>query len=121
VLLGVQPVKSAFELRWDAVVPVGRRTVVHGRSWSGAAPIRRVDVSLDDGATWRPAHLHRQDLGRAWTRWTVPWTPDPGDTGPRRLLARATDRTGTTQPATVPFNDGGYQFWAAVHHPVTVA
>ncbi|HEV7761051.1 MAG TPA: sulfite oxidase [Acidimicrobiales bacterium] len=118
--LGVQPVKSAFELPWDAVVPVGRRRVLHGRSWSGAAPIRRVDVSLDEGTTWRPAHLHPHDLGRAWTRWTVPWTPGPGDAGSHRLIARATDRTGTTQPATVPFNDGGYQFWAAVHHPVTV-
>ena len=28
---------------------------------------------------------------------------------------------GTNQPRTVPFNDGGYLFWAAVRHPVQVA
>ena len=33
--LSVQPVKSAFELAWDATVPAGRRTVLSGRSWSG--------------------------------------------------------------------------------------
>ncbi|WP_109509313.1 sulfite oxidase [Nocardioides speluncae] len=118
--LTTQLVKSAFELPWDATLPAGERTVLHGRSWSGVAPIRRVDVSLDDGATWRPAHLHHSDRGRSWTRWSVPWTPRSGDAGPRRLIARATDRTGATQPATVPFNDAGYQFWATVRHPITV-
>ena len=40
--------------------------------------------------------------------------------GPRELLARATDAQGTTQPATVPFNDAGNQFWAVVRQPVRV-
>jgi hypothetical protein len=78
-------------------------------------------VSLDDGATWHPAHLHRSDKGRTWTRWTYPWTPGPADAGARNIVARATDRTGQTQPATVPFNDAGYQFWATVHHNITVS
>jgi hypothetical protein len=36
----------------------------------------------------------------------------------RELLARATDRSRLTQPDTVPFNGGGYQFWAVARHPV---
>lgn len=36
--LGVNPVRSAWELPRDAVVPAGRTTVLTGRSWSGAAP-----------------------------------------------------------------------------------
>jgi hypothetical protein len=36
----------------------------------------------------------------------------------RELLARATDRSRLTQPDTVPFNEGGYQFWAVARHPV---
>ena len=51
-------------------------------------------------------------------RWELPWTPRPGR---HELLARATDRRGNTQPDTVPFNEGGYQFWAVVRHPVTAA
>ena len=49
-------------------------------------------------------------------RWELPFTPRPGR---HELLARATDRSGLTQPDTVPFNDGGYQFSAVVRHPVT--
>ena len=49
--LAEQPVKSAFELAWDAVVPA--RTVLHGRSWSGRAPVRSVEVSTDGGTSWR--------------------------------------------------------------------
>ena len=116
--LTVQPVKSAFELAWDAVVPAGRCTTLTGRSWSGQAPIARVDVSTDGGATWRPARLRGPNLPHVWTRWELPWTPEPGR---HELLARATDRSGLTQPAAVPFNEGGYQFWAVVRHPVTAA
>ena len=131
--LGEQPVKSAFELPWAAELPSAalpsaqlpaaaptparRHAVLHGRSWSGHAPIRRVDVSLDGGATWQPAQLRPGDGGQAWTRWHVPWSPRPGA---YELLARATDRRGNTQPDAVPFNDGGYQFGAVVRHPVTV-
>ena len=38
-------------------VPVGRRRVLRGRSWSGTAPIRRVEVSTDGGRRWHPARL----------------------------------------------------------------
>jgi len=114
--LGVQPVKSAFELPWDAALPAGR-TRLEGRSWSGAAPIRRVEVSTDGGATWRGAELRGSSRPYQWVRWELPWTARPGR---HELLARATDRAGQTQPQTVPFNENGYQFWAVVRHPVTV-
>ena len=114
--LSVQPVKSAFELEWDATLPAGRKAVLSGRSWSGHAPIRRVEVSTDGGTSWRRAHLHGPNERYGWVNWELPWTPRPGR---HELLARATDRTGLTQPDTVPFNEGGYQFWAVVRHPVT--
>jgi hypothetical protein len=74
-------------------------------------------VSTDGGASWRRARLHGPREPNAWARWELPWKPVPGA---YQLLARATDRQGA-QPATVPFNDGGYQFWAVVRHPVTAA
>jgi DMSO/TMAO reductase YedYZ molybdopterin-dependent catalytic subunit len=114
--LSVQPVKSALELAWDAPLRAHRRTVLRGRSWSGHAPVRRVEVSTDGGARWERARLHGPN--RSWVEWELPWTPRPGR---HELLARATDRAGLVQPDTVPFNEGGYQFWAVVRHPVTVA
>lgn len=35
-------------------------------------------------------------------------------------MARATDKKKNVQPATSPFNSGGYLFGAVVKHPVTV-
>ncbi|WP_055575108.1 molybdopterin-dependent oxidoreductase, partial [Streptomyces prasinopilosus] len=113
-----QTLKSAFELASGATFPVGERQVLHGRSWSGAGAVARVDVSTDGGASWRPARLH--DAGRAgtWTRWSVPWTP--GAPGPAQLLARATDTAGRRQPDVAVPNTQGYLFDAVVRHPVTV-
>ena len=120
-----QAVKSAFELARGAQCPVGTPQLLTGRSWSGNAAISRVDVSVDDGATWTPAKLlgthdeHGDHGSQAWTRWSFPWTPTAA--GNVNLQARATDKSGATQPDTVPFNTGGYLFWAVVTHPVVVA
>jgi DMSO/TMAO reductase YedYZ molybdopterin-dependent catalytic subunit len=121
--LGVNPVRSAWELPRDARLPAGRTAVLTGRSWSGAAPIARVDVSTDGGTTWSPARLRPapgpRTEGHGWTRWTHTWhAPEPG---PHELLARATDLHGRTQPDTAAGNPNGYFFDAVVRHPVTVA
>jgi DMSO/TMAO reductase YedYZ molybdopterin-dependent catalytic subunit len=146
-----QQVKSAFELPFPAALAAGERVTLHGRSWSGDKPIKRVEVRVDGPAAavaardrrrahhehrhhrghhddhrghppapdgWRTAELHGPNLPQAWVRWSIDWRP-PGPGG-YQLLARATDRAGTTQPDTVPFNTNGYQFWAVVRHPVTV-
>ena len=116
--LTTQPVKSAFELPFGATFRAGVTQTLTGRSWSGLAPIRHVDVSTDGGRTWQAASLRAADDGDPWTRWDVRWRPQTA--GPVQLLARATDRTGLTQPDTVPFNSLGYQFWAVARHPVEV-
>jgi DMSO/TMAO reductase YedYZ molybdopterin-dependent catalytic subunit len=112
-----QEVKSAFELPWGATLNAGEPVTLTGRSWSGHAPIRSVDVSVD-GSTWRPARLRDPNPRNAWVRWELPWRP--AKPGAYTLRARATDAIGRDQPETVPFNDGGYLFWAVVDHPVTV-
>ena len=73
-------------------------------------------MSTDGGASWRGAHVRATRAGHGWVRWELPWRPRAA--GRYELLARASDRLGA-QPATVPFNDGGYQFWAVIRHPVT--
>jgi hypothetical protein len=111
-------IKSAFELSLGAQLTAGTQQLLSGRSWSARAPIRQVELSVDGGSTWQPAKLHGANVPGAWRRWTFTWTP-PGP-GRYTLQARATDTTGAAQPATVPFNDGGYLFGAIVNHPVTV-
>ncbi|MEV7232814.1 sulfite oxidase [Streptomyces sp. NPDC051020] len=113
-----QVVRSAFELASGARFARGKGQVLHGRSWSGAGAIARVDVSTDGGASWRPARLHDRPRAGTWTRWSLTWKPDTaGDT---HLLARATDTAGRTQPDTAVANTQGFLFDAVVRHPVTV-
>ncbi|MFF8093328.1 sulfite oxidase [Streptomyces sp. NPDC016675] len=113
-----QTIKSAFELASGASFPVGEEQVLHGRSWSGAGGVVRVDVSTDGGSGWRRARLHDRPRSGTWSRWSLPWTPTAP--GPTHLLARATDAAGRTQPDTTAFNTQGYLFDAVVRHPVTV-
>ena len=81
-------------------------TTIEGRAWSGHAPVTRVEVSTDDGATWRTAQLGDDHLGRwAWRRWSIDWDPAPG----RHVLAcRATDEAGNAQSTEPRWNVGGY-------------
>jgi DMSO/TMAO reductase YedYZ molybdopterin-dependent catalytic subunit len=112
-----QVVKSAFELAFGAQLTSRTPQTLTGRSWSGTGSIKRVDVSTDGGSTWAPATLHGANLPNAWACWAFTWTPPAP--GSYTLRARATDSSGNVQPATVPFNDGGYMFGAIVQHPVT--
>jgi DMSO/TMAO reductase YedYZ molybdopterin-dependent catalytic subunit len=117
--LTVNPVRSAWELPWQATLAARPEIELTGRSWSGAGEIAHVDVSTDGGTTWRPARPFRLGHQEAWTQWRHVWTaPTRGD---HVLMARATDRAGRTQPLVTPYNDNGYFFDAVVRHPVTVA
>ncbi|MEV0147959.1 MULTISPECIES: sulfite oxidase [unclassified Nonomuraea] len=113
-----QPIKSAFELPWDAVLPLGVPHTLHGRSWSGRGRITRVEVSLDGGRSWRPAQHHGRLLVSAWLPWHVQWAPRTP--GRHVLMARATDETGATQPLVTPRHPFGYHFDAVVQHPIHV-
>jgi sulfite oxidase len=107
------PVKSMITLpgpgdRYKA----GGLLIVRGSAWAGDYEIERVDVSLDDGATWRAANLTPRADRYAWRRFRleVPLTR-PGEL---TILARATDERGNVQPATSTWNPLGY-FWNAIH------
>jgi DMSO/TMAO reductase YedYZ molybdopterin-dependent catalytic subunit len=113
-----QVLKSAFELPWDARLSAGRRTALHGRSWSGGGAVRHVEVSTDGGRTWRRARSRGDRGAPGWLRWEFPWRP--AAPGPQVLMARAADASGTVQPDVAPYNTLGYLFGAVVRHRVTV-
>ena len=122
--LTAQQVKSAFELPLGATLPAGRRLALHGRSWSGDAAIRRRRGADRRATPRRPARAG----ARARTGRTCRARGCAGaSTGGRRRPAPTScwrarpTAAGTTQPDAVPFNTSGYQFWAVVRHPVTVA
>jgi DMSO/TMAO reductase YedYZ molybdopterin-dependent catalytic subunit len=80
-------------------------TMVRGVAWSGAAPIARVEVRIDD-APWQPATLVGERHPHSWQWWELPARlARPGDI---TIRARATDHAGRTQPDQPQWNPLGY-------------
>ena len=79
--------------------------VLEGRAWSGRAPIERVEVSTDGGASWQDASLGDPLSEFAWRGWTHAWDAVPGE---HELCCRATDAAGNTQPFTAEWNHDGF-------------
>jgi sulfite oxidase len=69
--------------------------------------IRRVELSVDGGNSWIAAKLISPVQEFCWALWSV----DVSITAPtERLLVRATDSAGQTQPREMPWNAKGYQY-----------
>jgi DMSO/TMAO reductase YedYZ molybdopterin-dependent catalytic subunit len=105
-LLTVGPVRSALELAENATILPGDHTL-HGRAWSGAGAIDRVDVCLERliaqdtwapvwDPPWREAKLLNRSEPMIWVRFEVTW--EGAEPGHYRLMTRATDEEGRTQP-----------------------
>lgn len=77
-------------------VPQGLPVDVTGVAWGGRGGVERVEVSVDGGATFAAADFLDPDRPYCWRRWRWIWRP--GGKGPRTILARATDRSGVSQP-----------------------
>ena len=108
--------KSSLALPWPARLPAGDH-VLHGYARGSTAPIGSVHWSDDGGSSWRAAELTGPNEPCGWARFQFRWRAARGR---HTLMTRATDRHGSTQPASVPFNNGGYLFNAVHPHPVIV-
>ena len=81
------------------LVDAGEVTLT-GKAWAGRLGVSKVEVSEDDGLSWRAAELGAQ-VGRfAWRNWAYRWDAKPGR---RFLCVRATDEAGNTQPTAQPW------------------
>jgi len=80
---------------------------VQGYAYAGDRGIARVDVSLDDGATWIEAALDDQAGPWTWCLWRMRL---PLRDGKARISARAWDTAGGTQPRSAGevWNPKGY-------------
>jgi len=79
--------------------------VIRGVAWSGAAPVARVEVRIDD-APWQPARLVGQRRPHAWQWWELP--ARLAGLGEVTIRVRATDLAGRTQPDQPQWNSLGY-------------
>ncbi len=96
----------------NAVFKAGRPVLIEGRAWVGEGDIERVDVSFDEGVTWRRAVVNSGGDPYAWRIFSFEFVPrGPGFV---TALARATDTRGNVQPIVTPWNPLGY-FWNGIH------
>ncbi len=90
---------------------------LRGYAWAPHAGVRKVDVRVN-GGRWESAKIIDAVPNRySWVRFEFPFNPAQGD---YILETRTTDRKGQMQPTTVPYNKGGYNFFAIPKFPVRV-
>ena len=78
---------------------VGRTVTIAGVAYAGDRGIARVDVSTDEGSTWRPASLESALSAFSWRRWQYRFTST--GSGDVQVLVRAVDGTGAVQTGKV--------------------
>jgi DMSO/TMAO reductase YedYZ molybdopterin-dependent catalytic subunit len=78
---------------------------IRGVAWSGAAPVRKVEVSLD-GGPWTSASLIGDATRHGWRWWEL--IAPLERTGAIAIRARAIDQAGRTQPEHAAWNRVGY-------------
>jgi DMSO/TMAO reductase YedYZ molybdopterin-dependent catalytic subunit len=79
------------------VVAAGKSYRVHGAAWTGDGTVTKVELSVDGGKSWQTTRLIDDAVPYAWRRWEYEWRT-PARAGKQRLMARATDSQGRTQP-----------------------
>ena len=67
---------------------------ITGLAWSGHGTVRRVEISIDGGKTWKDARLQAPILRMAHTRFNFDWNWDGQET---LIQSRCTDDQGETQ------------------------
>ncbi|MEY2563297.1 MAG: hypothetical protein QOH88_1490 [Verrucomicrobiota bacterium] len=88
-------------------VPANTSVKVEGAAWSSDADISKVELSVDDGASWQLARLLDGSVRNAWRLWEYDWQT-PSQRGPQTIMARATDSRGRTQPFERNADHGTY-------------
>jgi len=100
------PVKSLVTAPATGVTVSSGKVAVRGHAWSGDRTVKRVDVSIDFGATWQKAELDDAVNSGAWQNWRTEVTlPEKGY---YEIWARAEDDQGVMQPHAINWNPKGY-------------
>jgi len=99
------------------IISAKSKVRIHGAAWTSDGEITKVEVSTDGGSAWSEAKLIGAAKRNAWRLWEFDWKP-PSKPGKQKLIARATDSQGRTQPVERDPDRGTYM----INHllPITV-
>jgi DMSO/TMAO reductase YedYZ molybdopterin-dependent catalytic subunit len=91
---------------------------VKGVGFGGMHAVKAIEVSADEGKTWKTARLVGPDLGKyAWRQFVFPMELPAGT---HTLMCRAIDSRGTVQAENRVENTGGYSNSSWRDHAVKV-
>lgn len=97
--------------------PVGRN-MIYGVAFGGTKSLEKIEVSTDGGKNWKQARFLGPDLGPyAWRPFVMAADLSAGE---YRIVSRATDVEGNTQPEGRIDNERGYGHNGWQDHGVTV-
>ncbi len=91
----------------DAQATVGKPMALRGIAFDGGAGIKTVELSTDGGASWNSTKLGDEISKYSFREWTSEFTPPKK--GAYRLMVRATNQKGETQPLNANWNPAGYR------------
>jgi DMSO/TMAO reductase YedYZ molybdopterin-dependent catalytic subunit len=89
-----------------AVVGRGQALKVRGIAFGGDTGVAKVLVSTDGGQRWQEARLGANHGKYSFRQWELPL--HFAAAGPQRLMVRAVNTAGATQPDRPNWNGGGY-------------
>jgi sulfite dehydrogenase len=93
------------------------KNVLRGIAFDGGSGIKRVELSMDGGTSWRDAALEK-DFGKySFRRWNAEWSAKAGE---HTIAVRATANDGAMQPETPIWNPSGYMLNTIESYKVTV-
>jgi sulfite dehydrogenase len=91
---------------------------IQGVAFGGLNAVKKVEVSIDGGKSWREARLVGPDMGKyAWRQFVLSARLPAGN---YMLASRATDSAGHVQPETRGENVSGYNNTSWADHAVKV-
>jgi sulfane dehydrogenase subunit SoxC len=88
---------------------------ISGLAWSGRGAIKKVEVSVDGGRTWKDAQLQSPVLPIAFTRFRFGWKWDGSETV---LQSRCTDEHGDLQPSLTDLVKARGDHWSYHFNPI---
>lgn len=93
---------SRIDMPGDRESITASKYTMKGIAFNGRNTIQKIEVSSDEGKTWKTGTLHPRLSAHTWTPWSFAWTiPQSGE---YTIMARATNEHGVTQalPSTRP-------------------
>ena len=118
VIPGQAPIRHRFRGldEINSSYPSNGRVPIAGIAFGGDRGISKVEVSIDDGKTWKTAKIKEPLSQYTWVLWTAGFIPKE-EGGNYKIVVRATDKKGQVQTSELrkPFPDG-----ATGYHTISI-